>query len=394
MASVTSLTAEAIQAILDGVIISAGINGAGHLILTKQDGTTVDAGYAKGSSTLEAVLATPNTLARRDSLGRTQVATPADDADAANRGYVNNGDSTRTIPRLRLTAEDDAFETSTEHAFQVGSDSGLNLIIDNNEIMTRNNGVGTPLYVAYGVSAATESFTPTNAGDLTTKLYVDTMAHQQIMKISNDIPSGVDLNTYSTPGLYHQRINASAAAGANYPTPFAGMLEVFSSSDGAFVYQRYTVYKTMLSVFYRCYQNSAWGEWRHIAGAVGTAYSASVAVASGTTASQWTLANLDHSGGFSLSSGKMVVPHTGWYSIIGKVQFNANATGNRMGTIFINDATVSSSSAIGNGFSGNSWAQIVSATLRLSRGDTVGIGGWQTSGASLNGLGYLSVTAI
>src|SRR5437763_1496766 len=47
----------------------------------------------------------------------------------------------RTSPaRLRLTATDDASETSTLHAFQIGPDNGLNLAIDNNEIVARNNG--------------------------------------------------------------------------------------------------------------------------------------------------------------------------------------------------------------------------------------------------------------
>lgn len=46
MATVTGMTAAAMQAIADGVIENASIDVNGHLILTKHDGTTVDAGSA------------------------------------------------------------------------------------------------------------------------------------------------------------------------------------------------------------------------------------------------------------------------------------------------------------------------------------------------------------
>jgi len=50
-----------------------------------------------------------------------------------------------TAPRLRLTATDDVTISSTLHAFQIGADSGLNLVIDGNEIMARNNGAASTL---------------------------------------------------------------------------------------------------------------------------------------------------------------------------------------------------------------------------------------------------------
>lgn len=46
MATVTGLTAERMLAIEAGSVVSGTINGAGHLILTKHDGSTIDAGYA------------------------------------------------------------------------------------------------------------------------------------------------------------------------------------------------------------------------------------------------------------------------------------------------------------------------------------------------------------
>jgi hypothetical protein len=48
MATITGLTAEAMQAIVDGAIVSADISDTGHLIFTKHDSSTLDAGAIFG----------------------------------------------------------------------------------------------------------------------------------------------------------------------------------------------------------------------------------------------------------------------------------------------------------------------------------------------------------
>jgi len=48
MATITGMTSAAMDAIAAGVIVGATVNGAGHLILTKEDTSTVDAGYVVG----------------------------------------------------------------------------------------------------------------------------------------------------------------------------------------------------------------------------------------------------------------------------------------------------------------------------------------------------------
>lgn len=52
-----------------------------------------------------------------------------------------------TAGYARLTSTGDASLASGNHAFQVGPDQGTNLIIDNNEIMVRNNGASSGLYL-------------------------------------------------------------------------------------------------------------------------------------------------------------------------------------------------------------------------------------------------------
>lgn len=75
-----------------------------------------------------------------------------------------------------------------------------------------------------------------------------------------DIPTAVDLDTYTTSGWYHQNTNTGANTGSNYPVAKAGMLEVFS--DGAMIYQRYQTYDSVGDFFYRSSYNAVFGPWK------------------------------------------------------------------------------------------------------------------------------------
>lgn len=48
---------------------------------------------------------------------------------------------------MRLTNTTDASTTSTDHAFQIGASAGVNLRMDNNEILVANNGVAETLNI-------------------------------------------------------------------------------------------------------------------------------------------------------------------------------------------------------------------------------------------------------
>ncbi|WP_141399743.1 hypothetical protein [Curtobacterium sp. 314Chir4.1] len=60
---------------------------------------------------------------------------------------VYAGAGTMTARLFRAPATSDASMTSTFHAFQIGDDAGANLIMDDNELMVRNNGAPTSLYI-------------------------------------------------------------------------------------------------------------------------------------------------------------------------------------------------------------------------------------------------------
>lgn len=73
-----------------------------------------------------------------------------------------------------------------------------------------------------------------------------------------------DLNTIVTQGDYSQSHNADAAAGANYPTANAGLLQVRSFGAGSFVFQYYTSYQPDSRFFWRSKYNTNWSAWKTV----------------------------------------------------------------------------------------------------------------------------------
>lgn len=74
---------------------------------------------------------------------------------SANKVSAKDGDFSNDVTakgdvkaaRARLTSTGDAAVNSSGHAFQIGPDGGANIIMDNNELMARNNGGTSPLYI-------------------------------------------------------------------------------------------------------------------------------------------------------------------------------------------------------------------------------------------------------
>lgn len=85
---------------------------------------------------------------------------------------------------------------------------------------------------------------------------------------SAPLPSGGDLNTVTTPGAYHQNTNSGAAAGLNYPTPYAGLLLVYASATN-FLYQFYTRFRSGPSgaqaTYWRTFYGNVWSDWQEVA---------------------------------------------------------------------------------------------------------------------------------
>lgn len=110
MATVTGLTAERMLEIEAGSVVDGDINGSGHLILTKHDGSTIDAGSAlvavpDASATAKGVVELATTAEVTTGTDTTRAITPAGlkagfiipDASATAKGIVELATSAEAI---------------------------------------------------------------------------------------------------------------------------------------------------------------------------------------------------------------------------------------------------------------------------------------------------------
>ena len=86
-----------------------------------------------------------------------------------------------------------------------------------------------------------------------------------------ELGASANLNDCVAPGLYHQASNVEAAGGTNYPTPYAGYLEVVVDASNTFAYQRYHTYRLYNTMWYRSAQWNTptggvwnWSAWRQV----------------------------------------------------------------------------------------------------------------------------------
>ena len=124
-------------------------------------------------------------------------------------------------------------------------------------------GLGTT-WTAWKEIAAYESGGQLKAAD---GVAADDVATVGQLNEAASLPDAVDLDDYTTPGLWHQDANTQAATGTNYPTPHAGLLEVFSVEGSyPFYYQRYTTYGTQIAVYQRTFYDGTWYGWNLVGG--------------------------------------------------------------------------------------------------------------------------------
>ena len=84
------------------------------------------------------------------------------------------------------------------------------------------------------------------------------------------IPGSANLNSYTTPGFYHQPLNTDAESGSNYPSPHAGALTVVRTgvlgSGHAQIYNRYSsVSLGGPAMFIRAQlDDGSWSSWEEL----------------------------------------------------------------------------------------------------------------------------------
>lgn len=111
MATVTGLTATRMEAIEASSVVSGIINGSGHLILTKHDGSTIDAGAVLGSvpiasTTVQGIVELATTSEATTGTDTTRAVTPAGLAAAV--GTLVPDSSTTVKGKIRLSTSIEA----------------------------------------------------------------------------------------------------------------------------------------------------------------------------------------------------------------------------------------------------------------------------------------------
>lgn len=130
MATINGLTAEAMDAIRDGVITGATVNGSGHLILTRHDASTIDAGSVIGPTGSPGVSLAAYNAGLADKVTDAELAAAISAAlDAYPRGHLwssSHFDFTKTIG-------DNYFVTSPNIAMVSGRLYEARVYIDNSD---------------------------------------------------------------------------------------------------------------------------------------------------------------------------------------------------------------------------------------------------------------------
>ena len=89
------------------------------------------------------------------------------------------------------------------------------------------------------------------------------MALKKIARPITEISGPVDLNTFTTTGVWHQGGYNDARSSKNMPSGLPGLLEVFAASG--ITYQRFTAYRGG-GVYARDYYAYAdeWSSWKRL----------------------------------------------------------------------------------------------------------------------------------
>jgi hypothetical protein len=153
----------------------------------------------------------------------------AGDADTVDGFHLNQNvltTSTPTFDKLRLTNGSDASLTSTDHAFQVGASSGQNLVIDNNEIVSRSNGTASTLYLQ---NDGGDVRLGSNGG--TTRLFLqDGSAGAPAITFNNDANTGI----YRSAADVLKIVTGGTTRATFNNTGIVSSLNLYSSSGGEF----------------------------------------------------------------------------------------------------------------------------------------------------------------
>ena len=175
--------------------------------------------------------------------------------------------------KLRLSSTEDAGTTSTEHAIQVGPTNGLNLRIDNNEIIALNNGVVSPLYLQNDGGIITVAANAAGQVNLQTQTPLRFYDADNTNYVALRAPTAVSADaTWTLPsadGTNGQVLTTNGSGALSFGTAASG--------SGAFTLITETSFSSTSSIVYSnisgSYRNLVWVCFASTAGSGGVYFS-------------------------------------------------------------------------------------------------------------------------
>lgn len=233
MATVTGMTAAAMQAIQDGMIVAAAFDSANHLILTKHDGTTVDAG-ALGAAT--------TTLA-----GPVELATNAETQSGSATNLAVTPAGLASLPgfRTQLLAQNSLAESDTPSSWPYG----VTLMpLATGSGWTPNSGVGMVVTYSFDSTHTVQDFYA-NVGSgspkVWTRSYNSTWSSwaQKMIMVNLTPASFVQTTTRGNYPVGQSRlyyVDSTAAAGWDFASLAPGEVITYAENDNTFGRQVFT----------------------------------------------------------------------------------------------------------------------------------------------------------
>jgi hypothetical protein len=237
------------------VIVS---NGAGAIAVSPTIDTT-ELGYLNGvTSNIQ------TQLGNKSDTGHTHVTSDVTGLDSALAGKAA---LSHTHITSEVTGLDSALagKASTTHTHAISDVTGLQAELDEKALAEGYTVNRVIVSNGAGAISASTTIDTTELGYLNGVTdNIQTQLDGKIGETPTEIGNAVNLNDYTSTGLFIQSSNAEAAAGSNYPAPYAGLLEVYARSDAAFVYQRYTTYQPYNIVYHRSNYTGTWSTWKGV----------------------------------------------------------------------------------------------------------------------------------
>lgn len=251
MAVITGFSAARMLAIEQASIVGGIIDTYGRLILSRKDGTTLDAGRVVDVGT---DAPTPSTIVARDSTGRTAFADPLATDDADTKGARDAAITNETTARTNADA--------AEVTARINADAA--------EVTARNTaiasaGVSLPTIntvVRRDAAGRTQMASPVVGGDVANKTYVD----------ASKLPLAQDSLTTASPasafpwGVSTLLVNPF---GSNPVNDYGSLTTIRSyvATETGGTYQYFTAYQSPYpGLWFRqwFYLTSTWAAWQQV----------------------------------------------------------------------------------------------------------------------------------